>query len=76
MKEIYEKILWILFGIPLIVILYSLIHLLLAFLLKYVWNEVMPYVFGLPTLDWWQSFCLLLVSTLLIGNIKSAGNSK
>ena len=36
----------------------------------YLWNWLMPYLFKLPTVDYWQSLGLLVLSTLLF---KSGG---
>ena len=40
--------------------------LLLAFPLKWTWNYVMPYLFGLPVLTWGKAWCLSFVANMLI----------
>ncbi len=39
--------------------------LLLAFPLKWCWNGVMPYLFGLPTLTWGKAWCLWFMARLI-----------
>ena len=40
----------------------AVLSLLLAFPFMWAWNYVMPNVFGLPTVGWLGSFCLLWVA--------------
>lgn len=41
---------------------------LLGFLYKWIWNETMPYLFGLPTITYWKMVGLTLLSQALFGN--------
>lgn len=43
--------------------------LLLAFLLRYLWNTTMPNVFDLKEIDYWQAFKLLLIGVILFGGL-------
>lgn len=38
----------------------------LAAVFAHGWNEVVPGVFGLPELGYWQAFWLLLISRLIL----------
>lgn len=40
--------------------------ILLAYPLKWAWNYVIPYLFGLPQIGALQAFCLLWVTQALI----------
>lgn len=41
------------------------------------WNYVIPYVFGLPTISYWQAFCLIILIRLLtFVNVNVKNNSK
>lgn len=42
------------------------IYALVAFLLEFCWNNVMPAIFHLPEIGWFQAFCLLMVAHMLI----------
>ena len=40
---------------------------IMSFFLMLCWNAVIPAVFGLISLTYWQSFCLLFVVRVLMG---------
>lgn len=42
--------------------------LILGFLYKWIWNETMPYLFGLPTITYWKMIGLSVLSKALFGN--------
>lgn len=44
---------------------------ILGFLYKWIWNETMPYLFGLPTITYWKMIGLTLLSKALFGNLVS-----
>lgn len=56
-----------------ILVLVAVFSCLLAFPLMWTWNYVMPYLFGLKTLNWGQAWCLCFVFNSLIKstNVKS-----
>jgi len=45
----------------------AIIYLLLALLLKWLWNITIPTVFGLKEITYWQSLRLLIIAGLLFG---------
>ena len=47
---------------------------LLGFLYKWIWNETMPYLFGLPTITYWKIVGLTLLSKALFGNLVKLKN--
>lgn len=73
-----EKILG--FGILGIGVIIAIILALtiVPFILMIVWNFVMPIVFGLPQIDFWQSLALFIVFRILMGNNKifTSGSDK
>ncbi len=42
---------------------------LFAFLYKWCWNEIMPYLFGLPTITYWQMVGLSILAQVFFGKI-------
>ena len=40
------------------------VSLLLAYPIKWLWNEVCPDIFGLPIVGLWQAWCLSLLSSV------------
>lgn len=43
--------------------------LLLSFLYKWCWNEIMPYLFGLPTITYWKMVGLHILTRALFGKV-------
>ena len=44
-----------------------LLAFLLGFVVKALWNALMPDIFGLPEVDYWQAVGLLVLGHLLFG---------
>lgn len=43
---------------------------IVAFLVKWLWNLIIPGLFGLPCITYWQTVGLFVILKLLTGNIK------
>lgn len=56
-----------------IVVLVLLLGLLLGFPIMWLWNWLMPYLFELPAIDFWQALGLYMLSSFLF---KSTSTSK
>jgi hypothetical protein len=55
-------------SIPMIiggVLLAGLLAFLLGFIVMHLWNWLMPVIFGLPEITYWQSWGLVLLSHIL-----------
>lgn len=48
-----------------------IVSLIIALPFMLAWNYVMPAVFGLKTISWLQSWCLIAISTVLFKNTNS-----
>jgi len=50
------------------------VGLLLALPIKWTWNVIMPYLFGLPVLSWGKAWCLYFLCGCLLkaSNINSS----
>ena len=69
------KFLEVLVTIIGILVIAFLLDLLLAWPFMLLWNWLMPMIFGLTTLTFWQSFGLmLLASSLFKGNSTNTSN--
>jgi len=65
-----EETIKILGSITLIVI----VAVLFAFPIKWLWNWLMPVIFGLPTITVWQALGMALLCNILFG--KNYGTDK
>lgn len=52
----------------------ALFALIFAILVKLLWNGIMPAVFGLNTISFWQAFGIILLAKLIFGGIGSRYN--
>lgn len=59
-----------------ILVIAFLIDLLLAWPFMLLWNWLMPMIFGLTTLTFWQSFGLMLLASFLFKNSGTSNTSK
>lgn len=58
-KKAFKIAFMIIFGILLI--------FLMGFVVMWLWNWLMPDIFGLPTLSYWQAFGLLALAKIIFG---------
>jgi len=47
----------------------AFIALIFAILVKLLWNGIMPAVFDLRTISFWQAFCIILLAKLIFGGV-------
>lgn len=52
-----------------------LVCLLLGLPLMLLWNWLMPLVFGLPTLTFWQAVGMNLLASILFGKASTSSNN-
>lgn len=70
MEDLMETIVKVVGAVVLVVIGIAGLSLLLSLPLMWTWNYVMPYLFGLKTISFLQSWCLSFVAgTLLKSNV-------
>lgn len=61
--KVVHMIVWIIVGIAFA----AVFALLFAFIVQWLWNLVMPDVFGLKEIGYWQAFGLLILTKILFG---------
>lgn len=50
--------------------------ILFGFVIMWLWNWLMPELFDLPSLTYWQAVGLFILSKILLGGIGGGGSSK
>jgi hypothetical protein len=53
-----------------------LVSILMALPLKWLWNWLMPIIFTLPPISYWQAWGLLFLSAILFNNKSKKGNNQ
>ena len=71
-----EKIKSVLIGIFIFIAILSIASFIIAFPTMWIWNWIMPEIFGLPKITYSQAVGLQLLSTLLIRSTNSSSNKK
>lgn len=61
--RVFYIVKWIIVGI----VIASIFAFLFSFFVKLIWNAVIPDVFGLPQITFWQAFGLTILAKLLFG---------
>ena len=54
----------------------GILGLLLVFPIMWLWNYLMPMVFGLPKLTYWQTYGLYLLVNMFVPHSTSTSHSK
>ena len=63
-----NKLIDLLIKIIVLIFTYGLIALF-ALLFMWSWNNIMPYLFKLPVLNWIQAFSLLVIHEMLFSTV-------
>lgn len=63
-----NKILIVLVGLLGVIFFIFLASLLFAIPVMLLWNWLMPSIFDIPVLTFWQSWGILMLASLLFGN--------
>ena len=58
------------------ILLYALIMLVFAFPAMWLWNAVMPVIFGLPTVSYWMMYGFMLLIRFLFPGSSSVKTEK
>lgn len=67
--NIFRIIAWVIGGVMLAV----LIAFLFGLAVMYLWNWLMPTIFGLGTITYWQAFGIVVLAKLLFGGLGGHG---
>ena len=61
-----DKIIEIIIAFLITISIFAIVLFGLGFIVMLLWNWLMPVIFGLTTITIWQSFGLILLSSLLL----------
>ena len=57
-----------------LIVTIALVIALVPFLIMVLWNWLMPVIFGLPIVTFWQAFGLGILSSLLLSRVNYKNN--
>lgn len=64
-NRILKKIGWIIGGVILAVFL----AFIFGYFVMHLWNWIMPAIFGLPVIDYWMAFGIIILARLIFGGL-------
>ena len=76
MKNKKERFLHSLSMVGLGVLVFSVVVVLFGFVAMALWNNLLPDIFGLPRISYWQAVGLLILARLFFTGIKPGGGKK
>lgn len=71
MKRVIDNLIELGVGCGAIILAWAIIAIVIGFPIKWLWNWLMPNLFGLPEISFWMALGIaLLISTLFGGVVK------
>lgn len=71
-KSAWEIVGWVILGI----IAVTGLAILFGFIIMWLWNWLMPDLFGITTITYWQAIGIFLLAKILFGGCGSGGGKK
>ena len=68
-KYFWELITKMITGCLTVMIFYFMLSLIMGFFVSLLWNTLMPVLFGLCTISYWQGFLLMILCCILFARI-------
>ena len=69
--NILKRILYIMIWVAIGIFVASFFAALFALVVQLIWNAVIPKIFGLPAITFWQAFGITVLAKLLFGGVES-----
>lgn len=76
MNGIWNKLYDIGFGCGLIASLCVAVAVIIGFPIKWLWNWIMPKLFGLPEISFWMAIGIALLASILFGGVVKVKTNK
>jgi len=68
-KYFWELMTKMITGCLTVMIFYFMLSLIMGFFVSLLWNTLMPVLFGLCTISYWQGFLLMILCCILFARI-------
>lgn len=69
MNGIWNKIVDLGIGCAIVAFAWAIVGILIGFPLMWLWNWIMPYLFGLPEISFWMALGIALLISILFGGV-------
>lgn len=76
MNGILNKIVEVGVGCGIVAVAWAIIAIIIGFPIKWLWNWIMPNLFGLPEISFWMAIGIALLISILFGGVVKVKTNK
>mgnify|MGYP003307350693 CR=1 FL=1 len=76
MNGIWNKVAELGAGCGVVAAAWTIIAIIIGFPIKWLWNWIMPNIFGLPEISFWMALGIALLISILFGGVIKVNNKK
>lgn len=76
MNGIWSKFVELTTGLSLIAIAWAIVAIVIGFPIKWLWNWIMPNLFGLSEISFWMALGIALLVSILFGGVVKVKTNK
>lgn len=76
MSGIWDKIAEIGVGCSVVAFTWAVIAIIIGMPIKWLWNWIMPNIFGLPEISFWMALGIALLISILFGGVVKVKTNK
>jgi hypothetical protein len=69
MNSIWDKLAGLGIGCGLVAVAWAIIAVIVGLPIKWLWNWIMPSLFGLPEISFWMALGIALLISILFGGV-------
>lgn len=76
MRTMLDRVTDFFVGCGLIAVAWAIIAIVIGFPIKWLWNWIMPNLFGLPEISFWMALGIALLISILFGGVVKVKTNK
>ena len=76
MNGIWNKLVELGIGCGIVAFLWVVVAIIIGFPIKWLWNWIMPNLFGLPEISFWMALGIALLASILFGGVVKVKTNK
>lgn len=76
MNGIWDKLVELSIGCGIVAFLGVVVAIVIGFPIKWLWNWIMPNLFGLPEISFWMALGIALLVSILFGGVVKVKTNK
>lgn len=76
MNSIWSRLAELGIGCGLVAVAWAIIAIIIGLPIKWLWNWIMPSIFGLPEISFWMALGIALLVSILFGGVVKVKTNK